>query len=193
MKNYLNRFLKNDAGMPAIEFSIILPFLLFLYFGLIDVTGVINFNRKITASAGAIADLVAQQRTDILKSVIDDDYNAAAMIMSPTPVSDVHIEVYGFRNVAGTITKMWQTSNGSGPSCGAVPSTTSMLPLMAAGNDVIVGRACMNWTPYVGGFLGTSIMGATTFNLIQSISVRPRASLTLTCWQTTKIAATVCS
>ncbi len=193
MKKPTPSFFENDSGMPAIEFALVMPFLIFMYFGLIDVTGLISFNRKITASAGATADLVAQSRNDILKSVIVDDYNATAMIMAPTPIADVRVEVWAFRNVGGTITKTWSTNNGSGPSCGVQPSTATMMPLMVAGNDVIVARSCMNWTPYVGGFLGTTILGATTFLISQTIAVRPRSSLTLTCWQTTKAAGTGCT
>jgi Flp pilus assembly protein TadG len=186
-------FLKNDAGMAAIEMAFIMPFLLLVYFGLVDVTGLISFNRKVTAAAGATADLVAQQRTSILKSTIVDDYNATAMIMSPTPIADVRIEVYAFRNVSGSINKIWSTNNGSGPACGSQPSTSAMLPLMAAGNDVIVARACMNFVPYVATFAGTNLVGATTFLISQSISVRPRSSLQLNCYQTTVAAGTLCT
>jgi Flp pilus assembly protein TadG len=193
MKNLSRSFLKNDSGMPAIEFAMILPFMCLLYFGLVDATGLISFNRKITASAGVTADLIAQQRTDILKSNIDDIYNATDMVMSPTPSADVHVEAFGYRNVSGTITKIWSTSNGKGPSCGAAPSTANMASLMAAGNDVILTRSCMNWTPYMVSFLGSSILGASTFLISQSIAVRPRTSLTITCWQTTKAAGTVCA
>jgi Flp pilus assembly protein TadG len=192
MKNNLRSFFRNESGMPAIEFAMVLPFMCLLYFGLVDATALISFNRKITASAGVTADLVAQQRTDVLKSNIDDIYNATAMVMAPTPQTDVRVEVYGYRSVNGTITKIWSTSNGNGPACGAAPATTSMASLMAAGNDVIVSRSCMNWTPYVVSFLGSSIMGASTFLISQSISVRPRTSLTLTCWQSTKAAGAVC-
>ncbi len=189
----LHSFLKNDSGMPAIEFAMILPFMCFMYFGLVDCTGLISFNRKVTASAGVTADLIAQQRTDILKSSIDDFYNATAMVMSPTPAADVRVEVYGYRNVGGTVTKIWSSNNGNGPSCGGLPSTANMVSLMAAGNDVILARSCMSWTPYMSTFLGTTIMGASTFLISQSIAVRPRTSLTLTCWQTTKAAGSVCT
>jgi Flp pilus assembly protein TadG len=186
-------FLKNDKGVAAIEMAFIMPFMLLLYFGLVDITVLISLNRKITSAASTTADLVTQQRSSVLKSFIDDTYKATAMIISPTPASEVRVEVFGFRNVGGTITKIWQTNNGTGPSCGAVPATTSMLPLMTAGNDVIVARSCMNFTPAVATFMGTNVVGATSFLLKQSISIRPRAALQLTCYQTTVAAGTVCS
>jgi Flp pilus assembly protein TadG len=187
-------FLRNETGLAAIEMAFIMPFMLFLYFGLVDATGLISLNRKVTAAAGATADLVAQSRTTILKTTVDDYYNATAMIMDPTPAANVRVEVFGFRDVKGTITKIWQTSSGTGPSCSlTAPSTATMKPLMTAGNDVIVARSCISYSPYVASFMGKTIMGASTFLLNQTIAVRPRSSLQLTCYQTTVLAGTVCS
>jgi Flp pilus assembly protein TadG len=188
----LKRFSKSDRGTAAIETAFILPGMLAIYFGLVDVTALISFNRKVTASASIMADLVAQERTSVLKAKIVDEYNAVAMVMSPTPMSDVHVDIYGFRNVAGTPTQIWKTTNGQGPSCGTV-STANMLLLMTATNDVIVAKVCKNYTPYVATFMGSNILGATTFLVSQTISVRPRSSLQLTCYNTTVVATDICT
>lgn len=193
MKFFRKSFLKNDRGVAAIEMAFIMPFMLLLYFGLADVTVLISLNRKITAAASTTADLVTQQRSAVLKSYITDTYNATSLIMVPTAANEVHIELFGYRKVSGTITKIWSTNNGSGPSCGALPATTNMASLMTAGNDVIVARTCMNFTPAVATFLGTNIVGATTFLLNQSISVRPRSSLQLNCYESTVAAGTLCT
>jgi Flp pilus assembly protein TadG len=186
-------FLKNDKGVAAIEMAFIMPFMLLLYFGLVDVTVAISLNRKITAAAATTADLITQQRSSVLKSYITDSYKATDMIMAPTAANEVRIELFGYRNVSGTITKIWSTNNGVGPSCGAIPATTSMATLMTAGNDVVIARTCMNYSPAVASFMGTTIMGATTFLLNQSISVRPRSTLQLNCYQTTVAAGTLCT
>jgi Flp pilus assembly protein TadG len=197
MKKYSKNFLGNDRGMAAIEMAFVMPFMLLLYFGLVDATALISFNRKITSAAGTTADLVAQEKTDVLRTKILDEFNATAMIMAPTDIAGVKVEVFNFRNTgtaaAPNIVKQWQIDNGNGPSCGTAPATTGMADLMTAGNDVVVARACMTYTPYVATFMGTTILGATTFTLNQSVSVRPRSSLQLACWQTTKAAAVLCS
>lgn len=186
-------FLRNDKGVAAIEMAFIMPFMLLLYFGLVDITVLISMNRKITSAASTTADLVTQQRNAVLKSYITDTFNATAMIVAPTAASEVRVELFGFRKVGSTINKIWQTNNGLGPSCGAVPTTTTMASLMTAGNDVVVARTCMNFTPAVATFMGTNIVGATTFLLNQSISIRPRSTLQLNCYQTTVAAGTLCS
>ena len=103
-----------------------MPFLLILYFGMIDLTAMISFNRKITYSASVIADLVAQNRTNILKTQIDDYYNAAAMVMAPTPSSQIKVSVYGYRKVGSTVTQIWKTQSPTGPVCSTTPNTTTL-------------------------------------------------------------------
>ena len=150
----LRSFFTNTKGVAGIEMALIMPFMLLLYFGMMDVTGLITFNRKNTASASAVADLVAQQPAQFLRSTVMDEFNAAYMIMSPSPQADVHVEVFGFRKAgSGAISQIWKVDNGAGPSCGAAISTASMGTLMAAGNDVIVARSCIIYTPYVAQFM----------------------------------------
>ena len=47
-----------------------------------------------------VNDLIAQNKTSVLKSDIQNYYGAANMVMAPTPAVTVRIEVFGFRMVA---------------------------------------------------------------------------------------------
>lgn len=183
-----------DEGAAAIEFAFIMPFMLLMYFGLVDVTGLISMNRRVVSAAATMADLVGQQKTTVVGGTIADQYNAAYVIMQPVASTNVRVEIFDFRtNASGTIVQMWKTGNNQGPSCGAAPSTTGMSNLMTASNDVIVARVCATYSSTVASFMGTSIMGAASFNLSQAISVRPRSSLTLDCYATTVAAGTACT
>jgi Flp pilus assembly protein TadG len=167
--------------------------MMLLYFGLIDVTGLISLNRRIVSSATTMADLVGQQKTTVLASTIADQFNAAYVTMKPMPSSNLRIEVYDYRLVGSTITLIWKTSNNQGPVCGPAPVTTNMAPLMTAGNDVILARTCTTYSPTIATFMGSNILGATSFTVRQAISVRPRSSLSLNCYATTVAAGTLCS
>ena len=186
-------FARNDRGAAAIEFAFIMPFMIFLYFGLIDVTGLISMNRRVVSAAATIADLIGQQKTSILASTISDQYNAVYVIMQPVTSANVRVEIFDYRTVNGTITLAWKTNNGQSSSCGTAPSTANMANLVSVGNDLIVARVCTTYTPTITSFLGTSILGATSFSISQSISVRPRSSLSLNCYATTVAAGTFCS
>lgn len=192
MLSTFRTFFRADNGVAAIETAIIMPFLLILYFGMIDLTAMISFNRKITYSASVIADLVAQNRTNILKTQIDDYYNAAAMVMAPTPSNQIKVAVYGYRKVGTTVTQIWKTQSPQGPVCTTTPNTTAIGQLMTASNDVVVAISCMRYTPYIGTFLGEKLLGATTFKVEQAIMVRPRSTSQLTCYQTA-VGGAVCT
>lgn len=181
MKTKFRRLLADKRGVAAIEFSFIMPVLLLLYFGLVDLTAMISMNRKVTYAASVVADLVTQNDSTVTATDITDYWNAAEMVMKPTPISGVRVEVYQFRKVGGVITNQWKKTGTTGTSCGGTPSTTGMIDLMTDGNDVIVARVCMTYTPYIATFLGTNILGATTFSLSEQIALRPRQSATLAC------------
>jgi Flp pilus assembly protein TadG len=173
-------YLRDSRGMAAIEMAFIMPFLLFLYFGLVDVTALISLNRKITYAASVVADLVTQNDATVTAASIDDYFNAAKLVMKPTSISGVRIEVYQFRDVSGTITSQWNKKSTGGAGCGT-PATTGMASLMTDGNDVIVAAVCTTYSPYIATFLGNSILGATTFTMSEQIALRPRQSSTLAC------------
>ncbi|MGA7266926.1 MAG: TadE/TadG family type IV pilus assembly protein [Aestuariivirga sp.] len=176
----LNRLRKDVRGVAAIEMAFIMPFLLFLYFGLIDLTAMISFNRKITYSASVVADLVTQNSTTVTASAMNDYFDAVELVMSPTSLDDVRIDIYQYRNISGTITNQWKKSSTGGTAC-AAPNTTGMSDLMTDSNDLIVTVVCMNYSPYVASFLGKAILGATSFTLSEQIALRPRQSTTLAC------------
>ena len=189
MKNIFRTYLKAETGVAAIEMAFILPFMLILYLGLVDLTGLISYNRKVTAIASATADLVGQNRGTVLKTDIDDYFKVAGMILNPIPDSEVKVRVFGYRKTGTTVNKIWQIDNGKGSTCSTSPSTADMLPLMVANNDLVVAQTCAKYKTFVGEFLGVKILGDTQFTVEQEITLRPRASLLLDCKMTANGAA----
>jgi Flp pilus assembly protein TadG len=192
MKNKLRKFIGETRGIAAIEIAFILPFMLLLYFGLFDITALVSVNRKVTYSASIVADLVAQNKTSVLKSKLQDYYNAASLVMAPTPSSTVRVEVFGYSITGSTVSQVWKTNNALGSSCGADPVTTAMAPLMVAGNDLVVARVCTTFAPTIGSFLGHNWMDSSSFQVGESITQRPRSTLKLTCYNTV-VGGAVCS
>ncbi len=174
-------FLRDRRGIAAIEMAFIMPFLLFLYFGLVDLTGMISVNRKTNYAASVIADLVTQNTSaTITGTTINDYFKAAELVMKPEAAADVRFEIYQFRKVSGVITNQWSKKSTGGTTCGT-PSTTGMDKLMVDNNDVIVGVVCMGFTPYIATFLGDSILGATSFNMSEQVALRPRMVSQMNC------------
>jgi len=180
------RYLQDKRGIAAIETAFILPFLLFLYFGLIDLTAMISLNRKVTYSASVVADLVTQNNTTVTSANIDDYVKAAALVLKPSDIANVRVEVYMFRKVAGVPKNKWKKLSAGGGDCGT-PSTSGMDTLMTDNNDLIVGVVCTTFSPYIASFLGKTILGATTFNMNEQIALRPRQSTVLDCPTCTQV------
>jgi Flp pilus assembly protein TadG len=192
MKIRFRNFLRETKGIAAVEVALIMPALLILYFGLFDLTSLISVNRKVTYAASVVADLVAQNKTSILKADIQNYYNASDMIMVPIPSATVRVEVFGYKISGSTISQVWKTNNAKGSSCGAAPSTAAMAPLMVAGNDLVVARVCTTYTPYAGNFGTYKILGDTAMTVGETIIQRPRSTLKLTCYNTA-VGGAVCS
>ncbi len=176
----LARLRKDQSGVAALEIAFIMPFLLFLYFGLVDLTAMISLNRKVTYASSVVADLVTQNDATVTSANIDDYFLAAGLVMKPTPMTNIRVEVYQYRNVAGTITNQWRRKSATGGNCTA-PNTAGMANLMTDGNDLIVAVLCTQYTPYIATFLGQHVLGATSFTMNEQIALRPRQSATLTC------------
>lgn len=72
----------NEKGVSAVEFALIAPVLVLVYFGCIELSLLMRADRRVTATAASLGDLTAR-----LISVSDQDmqelYNAANVMMQP--------------------------------------------------------------------------------------------------------------
>ena len=203
MKKLLS-FFRAESGVAALEMAFIAPLMMLIFFGLADVTDAVSYNRRITAVANSIGDLVAQNRTNVLKTDIEDYFIAANLIMKPASDSKVRVRVIAYRKKITTASngtqtttfdKLWKVESIKGVACTKEPSTTGFSEMMDAGNtnvtDLIVTQACMTYLPVITSFLGKNVLGKTELNLVQTVTLRPRSSLTLSCFLTT-VGGTVC-
>lgn len=71
-----------SAGVAAVEFTMILPFMIILYFGLTEVTPAINIKRKMSLVTRTLADLSARSPT-LSKDQLKNIFSASTAIMRP--------------------------------------------------------------------------------------------------------------
>lgn len=54
---------RNQRGVAAVEFAMLLPLMITLYIGAVEISQMVSIDRKVSLTARAVADLVAQSTT----------------------------------------------------------------------------------------------------------------------------------
>ncbi len=90
MLNMVRKMRRARDGMAAVEFALVLPALLFLIFGSIEVTSALLCKADVTQVASTAADLVAQESM-IGSSDISNVFSALNALIYPYPVSGAQI------------------------------------------------------------------------------------------------------
>jgi hypothetical protein len=88
----LSRFWSERRAVAAVEFAMLLPVLVSLYLGVVELSRGIAADRKVTLTAHALADL-ATQFTDIEDSDMANILNASTAIMAPYAAANLQVVV----------------------------------------------------------------------------------------------------
>jgi Flp pilus assembly protein TadG len=165
----VGRFRRDARGMAAVEFAMIVPLMLALFFGTIEVSEGVAVDRKLTLAARTISDLISQgvKATD---ADINNAFKMGAAILTPysaTPlqqrISAIDIDDKGNAKV------VWSEASNMQPLKDAV----SVPPNLIVNNtQLILGEVIYTYKPAVAFFMGKS--GIT---LTDSTYTRPRQSV----------------
>ncbi len=84
MLKELFRTVRNESGLAGVEFALILPLMLALFFGVYETSQALTARADVVNLTSAAADLVAQESTATAAD-INNVYNAAGAILDPYP------------------------------------------------------------------------------------------------------------
>jgi Flp pilus assembly pilin Flp len=176
MKHAFYKFLKAENGVAAIEFALIIPVMCALYFGMIDLTQLITFNRKATTVSDAVGNLIGQNRAEVQLTELTDYYNVTKLIMGvESGVTRVNVAVFAKANPTAPLTQRWTRNNGTGPNCGIMPTVAELTPLVTAEKALIVVQTCFKFSPYTG-YFGQTMLGGSEFLVEQTVVQTPRST-----------------
>jgi Flp pilus assembly protein TadG len=80
------RAAKNQDGLAAVEFALILPVMITLFFGVVEASMALACRADVANVASTVADLVAQE-SSVTSSDVTNVFNAAAAILYPYDTS----------------------------------------------------------------------------------------------------------
>lgn len=102
------RALEDERGLAAVEFALVLPLLMLLYFGSIETASLYRADRAVANVAGTIGDLVSRSKETLTTSDLNDYFQAASGIMQPLPTGNL-TQVVSLLAIAadGTATVVW--------------------------------------------------------------------------------------
>lgn len=89
---FWKRVLSCEAGMAATEFALLLPIMVFLFFGTLETSEAMTVNRRVTKAVNTLADLTTQLDT-ISPSEFDNLVEGVTEILNPASLDGVQINV----------------------------------------------------------------------------------------------------
>ena len=162
--NRIRGFRRDERGVAAVEFALIMPFLIALYLGSMEASALFTADTRVNSISATLGDLVSQWDPDdgTLKTSLSTDplptYFAAAQgIITPYPTAGVK-QVVSLLYVKsdGTTKVIWSKASGTG----AVARTqgTSFSPLAAStttnsiarGGCIIASEVSYSYKPLLG-------------------------------------------
>lgn len=142
-----------DRAVAVVEFALIVPLMLVLYIGSVEVSQGIAADRKLATVAGAMGDLVAQTSGRLPTATLNDYFTAAEALMLPfdggrvrQTIAIVYVAPDGTTQIAQS-----RSHNGGTPH---VPGQPYALPAeitaIARDTHVVVSEASFVYTPLLG-------------------------------------------
>lgn len=174
LKMFIGRFWRDQSGVSAVEFALLAPVMITLYFGSAEFCQGYMAQRRMDHATSQIADIVSQDDVVTLDE-LDDTFALARLIMSPFPTAPLKIRVSGVTRDSNGVAKVdW--SRGSGRSAlGTGAVVTVPAGIIANGESVILSESTYDYTSPLGYLLPDLVVFRGTFYL------RPRLEDKVTC------------
>src|SRR3954451_8893688 len=166
-------FAQDRRGVSAVEFAMLLPLMLTLYLGTVEISQGVGIDRKVTLTSRTVADL-ASQVSSMSSSDMSNVLSASSSVVAPYDSTQLKVTVSQIAiDANGNPTVSWSCTKGG--AAHAVGSTVSLpAALKVANTSLIWGEAAYTYKPTIG-YVVTG-----TLNLSEQIYMRPRLSDSVT-------------
>lgn len=175
--NLVQRLRRNQQGLAAVEFAMVVPIMFFLFVGAVEFSQALTVDRRVTQSASSTADLVARVDKFNNTGEIDNVLKIIEQLIAPYDLNPLTVAVISVQAKAKAgnpaVTEMlvsWSRNNK-----GQVPysegSIYTHIPdgLLAQGESVIVGEAKYAYSPLIFNYFIS-----TSFDMEERFYLKPR-------------------
>ncbi len=166
----LRRFVRDIRGLAASEFGLLLPVMLTILVGTVEVGNAFIIDRKVTSAVQTASDLVAQAR-QVTTADLNDIMTAVDLILRPFDPNLAGTVIYSVvMDSKGKVSVDWSRTSGTG-----APAPTTAVPngLLQPGSSVIVASMNYRYAPLI----GSGIIGNIT--ITDTAYLRPRRQATV--------------
>lgn len=147
MSRAIRRFGRDRRGVSAVEFAFIAPVMIGLYLGCAEISDGVAVDRKVSLTAGALANLTAQATT-IATADMSNILDASSAIIAPYAAGNLKMTVTCLSIDANKNANVkWSVTRN-----GAVEAGTLNIPaaLDVANTQLIYSEVSYDYTPIVG-------------------------------------------
>jgi Flp pilus assembly protein TadG len=179
LRHQVRRLAADTRGVAAIEFAMLMPIMLVVLFGTIQVSSAVAVDRKVSLTARTLSDLISQA-SGVTSTDFSNAFNTTLAMMSPysrTPlqakISQIYIDP---TSLVGKV--VWsQASNTTAHNYKDVVTVPSQLQV--AGTYLILSEISYVYQPIVGYNSATHFSSA-SYTLSDQMFTRPRQSVCVT-------------
>jgi len=166
-------FRRDERGVSAVEFAMLLPLMITLYLGTVEISQGVGIDRKVTLTTRTVADL-ASQVSSINNSDMTNMLNASSAVIAPYDVTKLKVTVSLVTIDANGQAKVTWSDTFQGTKRAVGSTVTLPAALNVANTSLVWSEVAYTYTPTIG-YVVTG-----TLNLSDQIYMRPRLSDTVT-------------
>ncbi len=153
-------------GISAVEFALIAPLMLLIYFGCIELSLMMVLDRKVTSSTATLGDLTARA-SQISNADLDEIFQATRMIFEPNDITVARMRISSIYDDSGTVKVAW--SEGCSLAAYSVDTIITVpANIVPAGGTAIMAEIEYDYNSSLGYFF------TTTKTLSDKFYLRPR-------------------
>jgi Flp pilus assembly protein TadG len=194
------RFSRSESGIAAVEFAFVVPIMLCMFIGVVELSQAITVDRRVSHVASSTADLVARQR-NVTTATLNDYMTIIDQLMAPysdTPLKLTIASVYNTKAAPTTHLVCWvyhrndTTASGADTNITAGATYTSLPANIldaGGGTSVIMVKAAYLYQPVlffnstattVQGSKVSSFVGSAGINMTETFYLKPRLQSSVT-------------